>query len=350
MIRVQNIYYMLAYAFQCLNEKDEKYYSGERFDYAADLLALILANGVAKQIKKGLFKEYVTYSEELASPRGRIRLADTINKLAAQQKVTVCDVDEYIENTYSNQIIKTVILLLIKSDEVRNETKKKLKSLLPFFQRIEETDITHISWNRFSYNRNNSSYKMLMYICQLVINGMIMSDDDKNLYRLKEFVDDQEMHRLYEKFILEYYRKHYPKFKVSQSQIDWNLDNDVRMLLPKMRSDIMLEYNGKTLIIDAKYYDESLNTNTRYGNKTVHSHNLYQIYTYVKNKDKASDKSVSGMLLYANVEGKNPDVEYMMDGSKISVKTLDLNCAFDDVRKQLDNYVEDWLKYIGAAS
>lgn len=350
MIRVQNIYYMLAYAFQCLNEKDEKRYSGERFDYAADLFALILANGVSKQIKKGLFKEYVTYSEELASPRGRIRLADTINKLAAQQKVTVCDVDEFIENTYANQIIKTVLLMLIRSDEVKNATKKKLKSFLPYFQQVTETDIKHITWNRFTYNRNNSSYRMMMYICQLIIDGMIMGEGDENQYRLKEFVDDQEMHKLYEKFILEYYRKHYPQFRVSQSQIDWNLDNDVRTLLPRMRSDIMIEYKGKTLIIDAKFYDDSLQTNTQYGNKTIHSHNLYQIYAYVKNKDRLSDKSVSGMLLYANTEGQNPNVEYMMDGSKISVKTLDLNCPFDVVRKQLDGYAEGWLRYIGEAS
>ena len=48
-----------AYAFQCLNEKDERHYSGEKFEYVADLFASILEKGVAKQIKKGLFKEYI---------------------------------------------------------------------------------------------------------------------------------------------------------------------------------------------------------------------------------------------------------------------------------------------------
>ena len=95
-----------AYAFQCLNEKDERHYSGEKFEYVADLFASILEKGVAKQIKKGLFKEYITYQDELYSPRGRIRLSDTINKLAAQQKITVCDVDEYIENTYAIDTLK----------------------------------------------------------------------------------------------------------------------------------------------------------------------------------------------------------------------------------------------------
>lgn len=350
MIRVQNIYYMLAYAFQCLNEKDEKRYSGEQFDYVADLFASILANGIAKQIKKGLFREYVTYEEELTSPRGRIRLSDTINKLAAQQKVTVCDVDEYIENTYANQVLKSVLLLLVKSDEVRSTTKKKLKSFLLYFQQVGETDVYHVAWNRFTYTRNNSSYRMMMYICQLIVDGMIIGEGQKKQYHLKEFIDDQKMHTLYEKFILEYYKRHYPQFRVTQSQIEWNLDDDVRTLLPRMKSDIMIEYKGKTLIIDAKFYKESLQTNSQYGNKTVHSHNLYQIYAYVKNRDRLSDKSVSGMLLYANVEGQNPDVDYMMDGNKISVKTLDLNCPFNKVQKQLNDYAETWLQFIGEAS
>lgn len=68
----------------------------------------------------------------------------------------------------------------------------------------------------------------------------------------------------------------YPHFKVTQSQIEWNLDDDVRTLLPRMKSDIMIEYKKKTLIIDAKYYDSSLQTNLRYGNKTIHSDNLYK--------------------------------------------------------------------------
>ena len=350
MIRVQNVYYMLAYAFQCLNERDEKRYSEEQFDYVADLFASILANGVAKQIKKGLFKEYVTYQEELSRPRGRIRLSDTINRMAAQQKTTVCDVDEYVENMYSNQILKSVLILLIKSSDVKETTKKKLKTFLPFFQQIGETDMKHVGWNRITYTRNNSSYRMMMYICQLIIDGMIISDGKTNEFRLKEFIDDQKMHTLYEKFILEYYRKHYPQFKVTQSQIDWNLDDDVKILLPKMKSDIMIEYKGRTLIIDAKYYKSSLQTNSLFGNKTVHSHNLYQIYTYVKNKDRFSDKSVSGMLLYANVDGQNPNVDYMMDGNKISVKTLDLNCSFSVVKQQLDAFANSWLNYIGEAN
>jgi len=115
-------------------------------------------------------------------------------------------------------------------------------------------------------------------------------------------------------------------------------------LLPRMRSDIMIEYQGKVLIIDAKYYDSAMQKNSRYGNQTIHSHNLYQIFTYVKNKDVSNSGSVSGMLLYANTDGENPDKDYQMSGNKISVKTLDLNCDFEEVKKQLNSFVESWIK------
>lgn len=343
MIRVQNIYYMLAYAFRSLNEKDEQQYSSEQFDYAADLFATILSDGVTKQIKRGLLKEYVTYRKELSVPRGKIALSDTINKFAKQQKTVVCDVDEYVENTYTNQILKSVLLLLLKSIEVRPETKHKLKGMIAFFQRVEEVSIRHIAWKKLRFHRNNNSYKMLIYICQLILEGMIMGDDSRGQARLKEFIDDQQMHDLYERFILEYYKKHYPQCNVSSSQIEWNIDDDERKLLPRMRSDIMIEYHGKCFIIDAKYYNSSLQTNNRYGNQTIHSNNLYQIYAYVKNKDVKGDKSVSGMILYAYTEGNNPDVDYMMAGNRISVKTLNLNCNFERVREQLDGYITDWI-------
>ncbi len=53
-------------------------------------------------------------------------------------------------------------------------------------------------------------------------------------------------------------------------------------MLPVMRSDIMLRYKDKCLIIDAKFYKNTLHN--YYDTKKIHSTNLYQIFTYVKNQ------------------------------------------------------------------
>ena len=151
------------------------------------------------------------------------------------------------------------------------------------------------------------------------------------------------MCRLYEKFILEYYRKHYPELSPSASQIAWALDDGAGEMLPVMQTDIMLSKGNKVLIIDAKYYSHT--TQVQYDVRTLHSNNLYQIFTYVKNKEaelSGTSHEVSGMLLYARTdEAVQPDNTYMMSGNRISVKTLDLNCEFGEITEQLNHIIID---------
>lgn len=153
----------------------------------------------------------------------------------------------------------------------------------------------------------------------------------------------QRMCHLYEKFILEYYTKHYSELSVSASQIPWSLDDGIGTMLPVMQSDIMLSQGSAVLIIDAKYYTHT--TQTQYDVHSLHSGNLYQIFTYVKNKDAEfgnAAHTVSGMLLYAATdEAVQPDNSYRMSGNKISVKTLDLNRKFSEIAAQLNAIVDD---------
>lgn len=95
------------------------------------------------------------------------------------------------------------------------------------------------------------------------------------------------MNRLYEKFILEYYAKECPWVTATASQIPWALDDGVGPMLPIMQSDIMLTRGSEVLIIDAKYYTHT--TQKQYDIHKIHSSNLYQIFTYVKNKDRRND-------------------------------------------------------------
>ena len=178
---------------------------------------------------------------------------------------------------------------------------------------------------------------MLVSICYLVIKGLLQTNSDGTT-RLMDFLDEQHMCRLYEKFILEYYRKEFPELSASASQIPWSLDDGEGTMLPVMQSDIMLSKGSDVLIIDAKYYAHT--TQTQYDAHTLHSGNLYQIFTYVKNKDaEFGDRphTVSGMLLYAATdEAIQPNNSYQMSGNKVSVKTLDLNLDFSQIAAQLN--------------
>ena len=66
------------------------------------------------------------------------------------------------------------------------------------------------------------------------------------------------MYRLYEKFILEFYRKEMPELNANASKIEWQVDDGYIDLLPEMKTDITLSKGDHILIIDAKYYKRSV--------------------------------------------------------------------------------------------
>jgi 5-methylcytosine-specific restriction enzyme subunit McrC len=340
MIPIQNIYYMLSYAFQVLNGQGYKEIATEKFDNTAELMAAILIKGISIQIKRGLLKEYIPHKEDLSSLRGKIDIGESIKTQSLLKKRMICQYDEFSVDGNMNRILKSTLELLIKMD-ISRKRKKELRRLMVYFKDVESIDVHSINWN-ITYNRHNQSYRMLISVCYLLVKGLLQTNSDGEI-ELMNFLDEQRMSRLYEKFILEYYRREFPEIQANASQIPWQLDDDMGFMLPIMQTDIMLSHQEKVLIIDAKYYSHT--TQSHFGANTLHSNNLYQIFTYVKNKEEelaGQPHEVSGMLLYAKTdELVYPDNEYQMSGNKISVKTLDLNTNFAKIAGQLNKIVED---------
>lgn len=255
-ILINNIYHMLSYAFQTLNQETYDDVAVESFDEMYNLLAAILAKGIGLQLKQGLYREYISRQEELPVMRGKINMPGTIKNKLAHERVLTCDFDELSENNTLNQILKTTVMLLLRNGKVQAKYKDDLKKKMLYFSNVDIIEPTGIKWSSIRFQRNNQTYRMLVSICQLIIEGMLITTDAGD-YRLASFVDEQRMCRLYEKFILEYYSRHYPALSVSASQIPWALDDGVGTMLPVMQSDIHLQRGNTVLIIDAKYYSHT---------------------------------------------------------------------------------------------
>ena len=289
MIPIQNVYYMLSYAFQVLNEQGYKNIATEQFHNTAELMAAILEKGIALQLKRGLGKEYISQMEALSSLRGKIDIAESIKTQSMLRKQLICTYDEFSVNSTMNRIIKSTVEFLLCSN-ISKQRKKNLRKLMVYFGEVDFIDLHTVNWN-VQYNRNNQTYRMLISICYLVVKGLLQTQSDGSK-KLMDFLDEQRMCRLYEKFILEYYRKEFKNLiTANASQIPWQLDDEESSMLPVMQSDIMLQRGDRVLIIDAKYYEHS--TQVQFDKHTLHSGNLYQIFTYVKNKEyELRDKSV----------------------------------------------------------
>lgn len=335
MIRIRNIYYMLAYAFQTLRGQEYCDVATEEFENTAELFAAILARGISSQLRRGLGRDYTDRTEVTSLLRGRIDMSESVRSRSMLRRQMVCTYDEFSEDTPMNRVVKSTVMLLLRSG-ITKARKKELRRLMAYFANVSAVDLGAVDWD-FRYDRNNQTYRMLLSVCWLVEKGLLQTQADGTA-RLMGFLDEQRMSRLYEKFILEYYRKEHSELAADASYVSWALDDDVSDMLPAMKTDVTLSRGNTVLIIDAKYYAHT--TQQQYDVNTIHSGNLYQIFSYVKNKEAEladQDHEVSGMLLYAKTdEDVLPSGAYRMSGNRISVGTLDLDADFTKMTGQLD--------------
>ena len=342
-IFIQNIYYMLSYAFQVLQQKDYQSVAAEEFEHTGDLFAAILAKGIARQLKQGLHRDYISRSETLSVLRGKLDFPQTVRVRIQRKPQAACTFDELSPDNLYNQILKTTLKMLLRNEDVSLARKIELRRLLPFFDDISEPLPSRIPWHQLHYQRNNHNYEMLLNLCYFILHDMLHTTEDGH-YKLAAF-SDERMAKLYERFILEYYRQHHPSLKASAVQVKWNLvgEHDAAILrfLPAMQTDVFLRSNEKILILDAKYYGQTMQQ--QFGKESLHSANLYQIYTYVKNQDITHSGNVSGLLVYAKTQAAvTPDCLFNLGGNLIGARTLDLNQDFRQITAQLDGIAQQF--------
>ena len=127
---------------------------------------------------------------------------------------------------------------------------------------------------------------------------------------------------------------------MSRETILWDM-NEINagsmQFLPNMKTDISLESNNQKIIIDTKFYKDSLMTG-QYGNRRIQSGNLYQIVSYLENVKYDQNKSLEGILLYPTVD-ESLDLKYDYRGKQVSIKTINLNQNWKDLSTDLLNII-----------
>lgn len=338
-ILIRNIYYMLSYAFQELRQNNYAEIEGEKFDDIYDLFAEILARGISYQLKQGLYREYVEKNDSMQTVRGKIDIRGTITNRMRNNRQIVCDYDELSEDNVYNKILLTTVTILIRHSDVKKDRKAKLKQLMLFFQNVNPINLHTIRWNSLRFDCNNRNYRMLTYLCYFIVSEWLMTTEEGKM-KMREFSEDH-MCRLFERFVLEYYKKQHPALKACAAQIGWNVIEEATdaSILPTMQTDILLTNRGRTLIIDTKCYAKILQE--QYRKETLRSSHLYQIRTYVDEYDREHMHNVDGMLLYAKT--KEDDFEDAQithrDGYTLYIRTLDLNTDFKTITNRLDSFV-----------
>lgn len=338
-ILIHNIYYMLAYAYRNFRVSMFEEINGEYFEDIHNLFAEILIRGVGGQLKQGLYRTYVNREGPLPAIRGKIDLLKTRSLQYTIPCRAYCIYDEISENNIYNQILKVTLKYLLNHPKVDKSQKDSIRNILRYFGSIDSVDMTSFSLNQFCFDRNNQNYQFLVNICFFIYEDLLMTTEvgKSRLRTLK----NGHMERLFEKFVLEYYRKHYPELRPHAEQIEWNINmkESTISIIPRMQTDVLLTIGERNLIIDTKYYSDSLQHN--FETNKIHSEHLAQVYAYVNEYDKRKRGMVDGMLLYAKTEQEIvPDGQMKFTtGNTIYFRTLDLNKDFQEIKKQLNSFI-----------
>lgn len=339
-ILVGNLYVMMAYAFRSANHIEVAEAGAFAFENAHNLFAHIVAEETSRQVKIGLHNNYLSRSSELDTVRGRIDVAATVTACSVSPGRVVCNYEELLPDTPHNRAVKATIISLARHDDLQLEHKASLKRALPYFNRVGDESLRRIRWNDLHIHRANASYRVLLGVCELYASGLIFGDADGEFQA--QWDPGDALDALFERFVREYFKVHYPSLSAGAKLIDWDLDksasaNTGSHLLPTMRTDVTLRNGDDILVIDTKYYSANLQLG-QFGKQSVRSAHLYQLSAYVANAAASTSGRVSGLLLYARTDAPaQPELDVVIGGHRLGATTIDLSSPWPIVKKSLDD-------------
>ena len=339
-IPIENIYYLLSYAYSKLKIDKDVLKEAKEYDNVQDLFARILINSLNSLIKSGFYRSYVTKNEDLSAPKGKINISSSIKRRTLVKKQINCSYDEFSSDVLFNQIIKSTIYYLTGLKQLDKKLSKKIQGFKPYFQDVELIKITKDSFKSLRWDKNNQDYYLIMSICELVYTFRLPEEKTKGDFHFKDFIEDNEraMAHLFENFVYNFFKKELneiKEIKVYKPHIKWDINEGLSIgisHLPEMKTDIILETSFKQMIIDTKFYKEILSDNSENG--TIDIGNLYQIFSYTSNSQFRGE--ISGMLLYAST-GSDLDFKYQFMDKIIYVKTINLAQNWRNIDQDLRN-------------
>jgi 5-methylcytosine-specific restriction enzyme subunit McrC len=344
-VPIENVYWLLCYACgeRIVSSKLDVTGVDAGPDTLPNLLAFVLARRVRVLVRRGLDRSYTQAEEETSVPRGRIDFTSTVAHCSLRKQRLVCRLDELDANVLHNQLLRTTVHMLATHTRVEKARRVELARLARLLHPVEMVRREPTLFRRVQLPRNNSRYRFLMQICEMVWLNLLPDPSDPARRSSFDAVrdDDRVMEKIFEEFIGNFYRLELSSFDVrTQVKLDWDIGkNSDTQYLPLMHADAVLrsKCTQRILIIDAKYYRDALVTS--FGKDLVRSSHLYQMTAYLRSLPMKA-ASATAMLLYPQ-SGAPICLNYDLSGQKVRVRTLDLAQPWGNVHQALCDLVAD---------
>ena len=184
--------YMLMYAYDVKLSNEQIASCANQEHTILEVFVQMFANGLLQELKKGLYKEYLTKQDNLPVLKGKYLINENLKYNFTKNKI-YCEYDEFSPDNTMNQFFYYAVKHLQKFVK----DKKLLKQCELIFDEVEYRQIDINKLGMVHFNRLNNRFKTSFEIAILLLKQSIpLFSQDK-----KSFAFLFDMNILFEKFI-----------------------------------------------------------------------------------------------------------------------------------------------------
>jgi 5-methylcytosine-specific restriction enzyme subunit McrC len=332
-IPIRNLYYLLVYAYDALDEGDVIEAGALPETGLVDLFAHVLDTGVNHLLRRGLNCGYLPQREAVFKIRGCIDVSATVKTNARSGGRLVCEFDEFTADVTQNRILRATVRRLIQAQSLDCALHDRLAVLYRRLDGVTDIALSPRAFRAVQLHRGNRFYRFLLAVCRIIHDHLLADEATEESY-FRDFVrDERRMRVLFERFVRNFYRREQSVFRVCRTRMPWSATGDTA-LLPVMNTDAILRCPERVLVVETKYTANQFQAN--FGCSTIRSGHLYQLFSYLANLAKRSPagQHVEGLLLYPRAS-TGPDLLCKIHGHSVRVATVNLALEWPQVKQEL---------------
>jgi len=334
-IPIKNLYYLLCYAWDVLDEGGLAEVGTVQAPDLENLMASVLTHRLERLLRRGLERDYQEKHEDSTCIRGRVDFQETTKRMLRRRQAAHVIFDELSPDTLPNKILKATIKVLLRFDTLSATNREELAGLYRGLRDISDTRVSASSFYRIRLHRNNQDYRLLLSICEMV-HRYVLPQEHGDGMRFVDFNQDQ-MWKVFQLFVTNFYRRRQTKYTVNPNAFSWLVSQSPqleRFSLPRLETDIVLTSATSRIIVDTKFFEEPFDR--RYDKETVRPGHLNQMFAYLQNVAARDERrrTIDGLILYAAVSG-----EFLQDwklfGHSLRIAGVDLSRDWADIERIL---------------
>ncbi|MBB2988518.1 5-methylcytosine restriction system specificity protein McrC [Terracoccus luteus] len=351
-IPIRNVWLLQLYASSLYRAHGADLVAAERDpEELPDLVARILAEEVTVRLHTGLSVGFRQATRDVTRVRGRINILTTERHQLLSRGQINCTFDEIVTDTPANRLAKAA--LERAAALVQSQPRYRSLALQMGAAGVRGPCPPLGTASAMQRERLLGRDRRMIAAAELLLTLTIPTTESGNQMLPLPFLGDHYLRKLFEHAAYGFYghRLGSQGWDVQHGKrLSWDISRQssgMAAVLPGMTLDIRLRHSDpsgagpRQIVIDTKF--TSVTKANQFGQETLSSGHVYQIYAYLMSQDgsEAGTKS-EGLMLHPVVDG-NLDEEVVIQGHRIRFATVDLAAAPDEMAQQFLKAVNEFI-------